>query len=44
LAIPNVNKIMKSFRGRKAGQKWHQLGGKLTALTCHLTKKVNKTE
>jgi hypothetical protein len=29
---------------RLAGQKWRHLGGELTALVCHPTKKVNKAE
>ncbi len=35
---------MMSFRGRAGWAKVASLGGKLTALVCHLTNKVNKTE
>jgi hypothetical protein len=33
-----------SFKGRASRVKLMSLGGKLTAPTCHLTKKVNKVE
>jgi hypothetical protein len=33
-----------TFRGWANRAKMMSLGGKLTALTCHLTKKVNKAE
>jgi hypothetical protein len=35
---------MTSFRGRARWEKITSPGGKLTALQCHLTKKVNKAE
>jgi hypothetical protein len=33
-----------SFRGQASRAKMTSPGGKLTALACHLTKKVNKAE
>jgi hypothetical protein len=35
---------MMSFRGQASWAKMTSLGGKLTALACHPTKKVNKAE
>jgi hypothetical protein len=35
---------MMSFRGQASYAKMMTPGGKLTALACHLTKKVNKAE
>ncbi len=35
---------MLSFRGQASSAKMTSLGGKLTALPCHLTKTVNKAE
>jgi hypothetical protein len=35
---------MISFRGQAGWAKMTSLGGKLTALACHPTKKVNKAE
>jgi hypothetical protein len=35
---------MTSFRGHASWAKMMPLGGKLTALACHPTKKVNKAE
>jgi hypothetical protein len=44
LVIPDVNKTMTSFRGQASLAKMTSLGGKLTALACHPTKRVNKAE
>jgi hypothetical protein len=44
LVIPDVNKKMMSFRGQANWTKMTSPGGKLRALACHLTKKVNKAE
>jgi hypothetical protein len=35
---------MMSFRGQASLAKMMSLGGKLTALACHSTKRVNKAE
>jgi len=35
---------MTSFRGQASWAKMTSHGGKLTALACHLTEKVNKAE
>jgi len=35
---------MTSFRGQASLAKMTSLGGKLTALACHPTKRVNKAE
>ncbi len=46
LVIPDVNKIMTSFRGgRQAGPKWRPSPReKLTALACHPAQNVNKAD
>jgi hypothetical protein len=44
LAIPNVNKKMKSFKGQASWAKMTSTGGKLVVLVCHPTKKVNKSQ
>jgi hypothetical protein len=44
LAIPDVNKKMTSFRRQANWAKMMSTRGQLTALACHLTKKVNKAE
>jgi hypothetical protein len=36
----DVNKKMTSFRGQASSAKMTSLGGKLTALACHLNKRV----
>ncbi len=36
--------MMMSFRGQAGWAKMTSAGGKLTALACHPTKKVNKAE
>jgi hypothetical protein len=40
----NVNKNMMSLRGQASWAKMTSPWGKLTALACHPTKYVNKTE
>jgi hypothetical protein len=40
----DVNKEITSFRGQTSRAKMTSPGGKLTALVCHPTKKVNKAE
>jgi hypothetical protein len=40
LVTPDVNKKMTSFRGQASSAKMTSLGGKLTALACHLIKRV----
>jgi len=42
--VPNVSKKMTSFMGQASWTKMMPSLGKLTALPCHTTKKVNKTE
>jgi hypothetical protein len=44
LVIPDENKEMISFRGQAGSAKMVSLEGKLTALVCHPTKRVNKAE
>jgi hypothetical protein len=44
LVIPDVNKTMTSFRGQASSAKIESLRGKLTALACHPTERVNKAE
>jgi len=44
LAIPECKQNMMSLRGQPNWAKMMSLGGKLTALACHLTKFVNKSE
>jgi hypothetical protein len=44
LVIPDENKEMISFRGQAGLAKMVSLEGKLTALVCHPTKRVNKAE
>jgi hypothetical protein len=42
LVIPDANKKRCHSAGRQAGPNLHLHGGKVTALACHPTKKVNK--
>ncbi len=42
--MSDVNKTMTSFRGKAISAKMTSLRGKLTALACHSTKRVNKAE
>jgi hypothetical protein len=44
LAIPDVNKIMTSFRAKARWAKMMSLRGKLTVPACHPTKFVKKSE
>jgi hypothetical protein len=44
LVIPDENPNITSFRGQASLAKMTSLGGKLTALASHLTKRVNKAE
>jgi hypothetical protein len=44
LVTPNINNEKTSFRGQASWEKVTSPGGKLTALACHPTKKVNKAE
>jgi hypothetical protein len=42
--IPDVKEKMMTFGGQASWAKITPPGGKLTALVCHPTKKVNKAE
>jgi hypothetical protein len=42
--ITDVNKKITSFRREASPAKMTSHGGKLRAVACHLTKKVNKDE
>jgi hypothetical protein len=44
LSYSQSKQRMTSFRGQASQAKMMSLGGKLTALVCHLTKRVNKAE
>ena len=42
MAIPDVNKVMMSFKGQASWAKITSTGGKLTGLSSHSTKKLTK--
>jgi len=44
VSFPQCEQKMMSFGGQDGRTKMTSPGGKLTALSCHLTKKVNKAE